>query len=112
MIGTWHLIFRMMIGSGLISINSQYLLDFADDYLTPSILGVGVSAKRNNMSYMASVSDKFGDSDWTWGLSNVISSNNDLILVQQLLIGTLMISGKLLLAVLISMLKIIVLLLH
>ena len=62
----------------LISINSQYLLDFADDYLTPSILGVGVSAKRNNMSYMASVSDKFGDSDWKWGLSNVISSNNDL----------------------------------
>ena len=62
----------------LISINSQYLLDYADDYLTPSILGVGVSAKRNNMSYMASVSDKFGDSEWKWGLSNVISSNNDL----------------------------------
>jgi len=37
-----------------------------------------VSAKRNSMSYMASVSDKFGDSDWKWGLSNVISSNNDL----------------------------------
>ena len=62
----------------LISINSQYLLDFADDYLTPSILGVGVSTKRNSMSYMVSVSDKFGDSDWKWGLSNVISSNNDL----------------------------------
>ena len=62
----------------LISINSQYLMDYASDYLTPSILGVGVSAKRNNMSYMLSVSDKFGDSDWKWGLSNVISSNNDL----------------------------------
>ena len=62
----------------LISINSQYLLDFDDDYLTPSILGVGVSTKRNNMSYLVSVSDKFGDSDWKWGLSNVISSNNDL----------------------------------
>ena len=62
----------------LISINSQYLLDYANDYLTPSILGVGVSTKRNSMSYMASVSDKFGDSDWKWGLSNVISSNNDL----------------------------------
>ncbi|MDC1015827.1 Tat pathway signal protein, partial [Candidatus Thioglobus sp.] len=62
----------------LISINSQYLMDYESDYLTPSILGVGVSTKRNNMSYMLSVSDKFGDSDWKWGLSNVISSNNDL----------------------------------
>ena len=64
----------------LISINSQYLLDFADDYLTPTALGGAVKAKRNNMNYMASVSDKFGDSDWTWGLSNVIASNNDLSL--------------------------------
>jgi hypothetical protein len=32
------------------------------------------------MNYVASVSDKFGDSDWKWGLSNVISSNNDLSL--------------------------------
>ena len=64
----------------LISINSQYLLDFADDYLTPTALGGAVNAKRNNMNYMASVSDKFGDSDWTWGLSNVIASNNDLSL--------------------------------
>jgi len=64
----------------LISINSQYLLDFADDYLTPTAVGGAVNAKRNNMNYMASVSDKFGDSDWTWGLSNVIASNNDLSL--------------------------------
>ena len=64
----------------LISINSQYLLDFADDYLTPTVLGGAVNTKRNNMNYMASVSDKFGDSDWTWGLSNVIASNNDLSL--------------------------------
>jgi hypothetical protein len=64
----------------LISINSQYLLDFADDYLTPTAVGGAVKAKRNNMNYMASVSDKFGDSDWTWGLSNVIASNNDLSL--------------------------------
>ena len=64
----------------LISINSQYLLDFADDYLTPTVLGGAVNTKRNNMNSMASVSDKFGDSDWTWGLSNVIASNNDLSL--------------------------------
>ena len=64
----------------LISINSQYLLDFADDYLTPTVLGGAVNTKRNNMNYMVSVSDKFGDSDWTWGLSNVIASNNDLSL--------------------------------
>lgn len=64
----------------LISINSQYLLDFADDYLTPTALGGAVNAKRNNMNYMTSVSDKFGDSDWSWGLSNVIASNNDLSL--------------------------------
>lgn len=64
----------------LISINSQYLLDFADDYLTPTALGGAVNAKRNNMNYMMSVSDKFGDSDWSWGLSNVIASNNDLSL--------------------------------
>jgi hypothetical protein len=43
----------------LFSVNSQYLLDYVDDYLTPSVLGVGVSAKRNNMSYMVSVSDTF-----------------------------------------------------
>ena len=55
-------------------------MDFADDYLTPTALGGAVNAKRNNMNYMASVSDKFGDSDWTWGLSNVIASNNDLSL--------------------------------
>jgi hypothetical protein len=61
----------------LISINSKYLLDYSEDYLTPTLLG-SVNAKRNNMNYMASVSDKFGDSDWKWGLSNVISSNNDL----------------------------------
>ena len=64
----------------LISINSQYLLDFADDYLTPTVLGGAVNTKRNNMNSMARVSDKFGDSDWTWGLSNVIASNNDLSL--------------------------------
>ena len=63
----------------LFSINSQYLLDYANDYLTPTLLG-SVSAKRNNMNYMVSVSDKFGDSDWKWGLSNVIASNNDLSL--------------------------------
>ena len=63
----------------LFSINSQYLLDYANDYLTPTLLG-SVSAKRNSMNYMVSVSDKFGDSDWKWGLSNVIASNNDLSL--------------------------------
>jgi len=63
----------------LFSVNSQYLLDYANDYLKPTLLG-SVSAKRNNMNYVASVSDKFGDSDWKWGLSNVISSNNDLSL--------------------------------
>ena len=36
----------------LISINSQYLLDFADDYLTPTVLGGAVNTKRNNMNYM------------------------------------------------------------
>jgi hypothetical protein len=29
---------------------------------------------------MVSVSDKFGDSDWSWSLSNIVASNNDLSL--------------------------------
>jgi len=63
----------------LISINSQYLLDFYEDYLTPTLLG-SVSTNRNTTTYMASVSDKFGDSDWSWSLSNIAASNNDLSL--------------------------------
>jgi len=64
----------------LISINSQYWLDFFNDYLTPTLLG-SVSSEKNSMTYMANVSDKFGDSDWSWNLSNIIASNNDLSLI-------------------------------
>ena len=60
-----------------ISINSQYLLDYFDDYLTPGSLG-NFSTDKNTMTYIASLSDKFGDSDWSWVLSNVIASNNNL----------------------------------
>jgi len=64
----------------LISINSQYWLDFFNDYLTPTLLA-RVSSEKNSMTYMASVSDKFGDSDWSWNLSNIIAANNDLSLI-------------------------------
>ena len=64
----------------LISINSQYWLDFFNDYLTPTLLG-SVSSEKNSMTYMANVSDKFGDSDWSWNLSNIIAANNDLSLI-------------------------------
>jgi len=64
----------------LISINSQYWLDFFNDYLTPTLLG-SVSSEKNSMTYMANVSDKFGDSDWIWNLSNIIAANNDLSLI-------------------------------
>jgi len=64
----------------LISINSQYWLDFFNDYLTPTLLG-SVSSEKNSMTYMANVSDKFGDSDWSWNLSNIIAVNNDLSLI-------------------------------
>jgi len=64
----------------LISINSQYWLDFFNDYLTPTLLG-SVSSEKNSMTYMANVSDKFGDSNWSWNLSNIIAANNDLSLI-------------------------------
>jgi len=64
----------------LISINSQYWLDFFNDYLTPTLVD-SVSTERNSMTYMANVSDKFGDSDWSWNLSNIIAANNDLSLI-------------------------------
>jgi len=64
----------------LISINSQYWLDFFNDYLTPTLLA-SVSSEKNSMTYMANVSDKFGDSDWIWNLSNIIAANNDLSLI-------------------------------
>jgi len=41
----------------MISINSQYWLDFFNDYLTPTLLG-SVSSEKNSMTYMANVSDK------------------------------------------------------
>jgi len=64
----------------LISINSQYWLDFFNDYLTPTLLA-SVSSDKNSMTYIANVSDKFGDSDWSWNLSNIIAANNDLSLI-------------------------------
>ena len=64
----------------LISINSQYWLDFFNDYLTPTLVD-SVSTERNSMTYMANISDKFGDSDWSWNLSNIIAANNDLSLI-------------------------------
>ena len=78
----WDLAFDIQKGDRqyLISINSEYWLDFFNDYLTPTLLG-SVSSEKNNMTYMANVSDKFGDSDWSWNLSNIIAANNDLSLI-------------------------------
>ena len=61
----------------ILSINSQYLLDFNNDYLTPTTTG-SVSTDRNNVTYMSRISDKFGDSDWSWNASHSILFNNDL----------------------------------
>jgi len=78
----WDLAFDIQKGDRqyLISINSQYWLDFFNDYLTPTLLA-SVSSEKNSTTYMANVSDKFGDSDWSWNLSNIIASNNDLSLI-------------------------------
>lgn len=78
----WDLAFDIQKGDRqyLISINSQYWLDFFNDYLTPTLVD-SVSTERNSMTYMANISDKFGDSDWSWNLSNIIASNNDLSLI-------------------------------
>jgi hypothetical protein len=78
----WDLAFDIQKGDRqyLISINSQYWLDFFNDYLTPT-LEDSVSTERNSMTYMANISDKFGDSDWSWNLSNIIAANNDLSLI-------------------------------
>jgi len=78
----WDLAFDIQNGDRqyLISINSQYWLDFFNDYLTPTLLA-SVSSEKNSMTYIANVSDKFGDSDWSWNLSNLIAANNDLSLI-------------------------------
>ena len=78
----WDLAFDIQKGDGqwLITINSQYWLDFFNDHLTPTLID-SVSTERNSMTYMANVSDKFGDSDWSWNLSNIIAANNDLSLI-------------------------------
>jgi len=78
----WDLAFDILKGDRqyLVSINSQYWLDFFNDYLTPTLLG-SVSSEKNSMTYMANVSDKFGDSNWSWNLSNIIATNNDLSLI-------------------------------
>jgi len=78
----WDLAFDIQKGDRqyFISINSQYWLDFFNDYLTPTLLG-SVSSEKNSMTYMANVSDKFGDSNWSWNLSNIIAVNNDLSLI-------------------------------
>ena len=78
----WDLAFDIQKGDRqwLITINSQYWLDFFNDYLTPTLVD-SVSTERNSMTYMANISDKFGDSDWSWNLSNIIAANNDLSLI-------------------------------
>ena len=78
----WDLAFDIQKGDRqyFISINSQYWLDFFNDYLTPTLLA-SVSSEKNSMTYMANISDKFGDSDWSWNLSNIIAANNDLSLI-------------------------------
>ena len=78
----WDLAFDIQKGDRqwLITINSQYWLDFFNDYLTPTLLD-SVSTERNSITYMASLSDKFGESDWSWNLSNIIAANNDLSLI-------------------------------
>lgn len=78
----WNLAFDIQKGDRqyLISINSQYWLDFFNDYLTPTLVD-SVSTERNSMTYMANISDKFDDSDWSWNLSNIIAANNDLSLI-------------------------------
>ena len=78
----WDLAFDIQKGDRqyLISINSQYWLDFFNDYLTPTLVD-SVSTERNSMTYMVNISDKFGDSDWSWNLSNIIAANNDLSLI-------------------------------
>ena len=78
----WDLAFDIQKGDRqyLISINSQYWLDFFNDYLTPTLVA-SVSSEKNSTTYLANISDKFGDSDWSWNLSNIIAANNDLSLI-------------------------------
>jgi len=77
----WNLAFDIQKNDRtiLISVNSQYLLDFYNDYLTPTLTG-SVSTEKNSTTYIARVSDKFGDSDLSWNASHIILSNNDLSL--------------------------------
>ena len=78
----WDLAFDITEGDRqwLFSINSQYWLDFFNDYLTPTLLS-SVSSEKNSMTYMANVSDKIGETDWSWNLSNIVAANNDLSLI-------------------------------
>ena len=61
----------------LLAISSQYYLDFANDYLTPGLLA-NVSTRRNNLSYIASVSDEFEDSDVSWNALGLVAADGDL----------------------------------
>ncbi|SVA06747.1 uncharacterized protein METZ01_LOCUS59601 [marine metagenome] len=78
----WDLAFDITEGDRqwLFSINSQYWLDFFNDYLTTTLLS-SVSSEKNSMTYMANVSDKIGETDWSWNLSNIVAANNDLSLI-------------------------------
>jgi len=78
----WNL--ALDIGGGdrqwLLAISSQYWLDFADDYLTPGLLA-NVSTSRSNFNYIASVSDEFENTDWSWDVLNIIVADGDLSLL-------------------------------
>ena len=78
----WDLAFDITEGDRqwLFSINSQYWLNFFNDYLTPTLLG-SVSSEKNSMTYMANVTDEIGETDWSWNLSNIMVANNDLSLI-------------------------------
>jgi hypothetical protein len=72
------------IGGGdrqwLLAISSQYWLDFSNDYLTPGLIS-NVSTRRSNLTYIASISDEFENTDWSWDVLNIIVANGDLSLL-------------------------------
>lgn len=63
-----------------LSMNSQYLIDYYSDLLTPS-LTQNVSTRQHNLSYSINVNDSFDDKDYKWNVSASSTHNGDMKLL-------------------------------
>jgi len=62
------------------SMNSQHLIDYFPDLLTPSLIQ-NVSTSKNNFSYSINVNDSFDDEDFKWSVAASSNYNGDMNLL-------------------------------